>query len=604
MGIFSFLEKLKNTGGTGGQTAIGVYISPKSILEVVEIECSSGKILKYGSVDMPYDLVGRQIAQVSLLELRLQKIFTDLQIPPKSNVILSMPSVMTGFITLPTDLQHDEIITALESEAERNYIFRKYEPCVSYEQIVADEQAASQYIIYSAVQKEQINAIIEVFKNLDLNITAIDSSYAALVRGLSVTNIIDEDINNEKPICCLLITPNSFVILSLIGDKIVDIAEEPLAVKSFNPDDIYPNLASYSIEGIQGKNPEHIVFISESNDVSAEVLSSYLDLECKVSFVECNKFNKKPLFIADSTVITEDLVTISLETAGSACWQPESNAVHFNYIQKSKARKRIGFQLRLGNKSIVFNQKTIEYFMLGIIVFSFIALTATYFICVSVKGGLEKTLSDNYKKKEELEKLLEKQKQAQPTNIVTPSQVVSNVHDTNQKMLESYNAIGEVIPEKLWIDSFSLNDDMTVSIKGRAYNVEDIINFYQNLSKIAKYANFKITSIKVGGQGGPTDARFLRGLPSGLRSSSSLPDLNSIPGLLPEKYYDFSFDSKTAAPPPPTSQAAPVDPNAPAEPQAGSPGSQPQPVPPQSGMVPPQSPSGAAPGALPPPPTP
>ena len=175
----------------------------------------------------------------------------------------------------------------------------------------------TQHIIFSAIQKEEVTRIAGLFEKLDINLVSIDSSYTSLIRGLAISDIAKQVINDGKLWCILLITANNFVIITLSGNKIIDIIEEPLATKSFSADDVYPVIVSYSLDVIKSKNPENLVIVSESNEVLAEQAAKYFNLSCKISVVESNKYAKKQLFNIHHDALIGANTLISPEVVGT-----------------------------------------------------------------------------------------------------------------------------------------------------------------------------------------------------------------------------------------------------------------------------------------------
>lgn len=573
MGILGFLNNLKTTN----KNIIGIFVSSKSVLEIAMIDIKTEKVLKHGKIEMPYDIVTRQISQTPLLEASIIKLFENLNIPLNSSVVISLPTVLMGHQTLPVQLDNEEIKTALISEVERNYIFKRYEPVVSWEQVAINDDSNSQYLTYSAIQKEQVDYIEETAKKIGLDLVAVDSSYASLLRGLSITEISKEDIEADKLWCVIVITINSFVVITMSGNKLIDINEDPLAVKSFNPEDIYPNIASYSMENINSKNPEHIIIISESNDVSAEILSTYFDLTCKVSFIEENNFNKIPLFSGNISKAPDNSENISLETVGAAYWNSANVSLNLNFLEKENASYNFGETVVFMGKQFNLTSQLIEYGLLGLITFCFIALTGIYLICMSINAGIEKSLIERQQELGKMQQAVNEQSKAAQQSVKTnASDIISSVYDKNEKLLQSYNAIGEVIPEKLWVENFELHDNLNTIINGKAYSVEDIVNYYQNLVKTAKFENFKISSIKTAEQDASnsnTNSNTDVTINSG-KESASLPGLSSVSS---QKYYTFSFGNSTAS----TASTPPATPPAPssASPTV-PPGHTPLPLPP------------------------
>ena len=74
------------------------------------------------------------------------------------------------------------------------------------------------------------------------------------------------------------------------GRQLVSIYEEPLAVKSFTEEEVYQVITN-SLDLVLDKYPaSQMVFVSQSDEVSAEYLASVVNTDSTKSYIEDNKF--------------------------------------------------------------------------------------------------------------------------------------------------------------------------------------------------------------------------------------------------------------------------------------------------------------------------
>lgn len=483
----------------GKREVVGVFISPRSTLELILIDIDTYNVINYKSVDFAYDITQRQITSMQLLESTIIGLLEDMNISNSTPVVLSLPTILMGHLTVPFDLESDEIKEAIVSDSETNYIFKKYDPVVSWYNITANEKAETQYILYSSFRKEEIAQIESVFKKIGSNLVAIDSSYVSALRGLATTGIITEDIEKGNIYSVLIVAQNSFVLIVLAGSKIIEIQETPLALKSFNQQDIYPTLTNYCLEGTKGQFLDHLIVVSESDEVSAEILISYIDIECKKTFVETNKYSKSPLFYGNINFEGDKPSVISLEAVGAALFGKSLIPVSFNFMLNAKAMAGFGgTEFKLFGKVIAISTPLINRVLISL-TFITIFLYGLIFIGCS---SWDKSLS--LKIDEQNEKLrvityerakIEKENEAFKRSDV--SQIVTTVYSDNEKIVQSYNAISSVIPQNLWINYVRLDKNLSSLIKGRSLNVDLIMQYYQDLLFSAKFNAFKVQSIKI-----------------------------------------------------------------------------------------------------------
>lgn len=536
MNIFNLFNKL----GDNNKNFVGIYVSPKSILEVVVYDLGSKQILKYTTTDFSYDSISRQISNIKSLELDLQRLFDELRLPANIPVVMTVPTIYMAHQTLPAELEDDELSMALTSETERNYFFIKQEPAVSWSQIAVNAEANTRFILFSAALKQEVDQIQETINKMGINLVAIDSSYAALLRGLSVTGIVDEDIREGKFWSVLLITSNSYVIISLMGNKIIDIMEDPLAIKSLSPEDIYSTITSYSIDNIKSKSPDHVIIISNSNDVSARELSTHFELSCKIDFIEQNQFAKEPLFEGNA----DNKIDISLEAIGTSCWKQTEIPTSFNFLSKASSSAH-GYELEILGQRVVLTTQGLQNFLLAAIVVSIILMGGSYVLGNIMGDSLQKSVDD-------LNSQLAQVKNAGNANESQQSlmSTIYSIYNMNKKLVECYSDLGGVIPEKLWLESVELHDSSIIVIKGKAYNVEDVMNFYQNLVHSTQFNNLKITSIKEvspGPSSTPSPTPNSQGVTINSGNASGLPTLPVIPDPVDLKIYEFELSTVSTA---------------------------------------------------------
>ena len=481
------LNKLK-----GKKEFVGVSISSRSILEVVQFDHETKEILKYGQTELDYDITSKQINNVNSLEMEIKDLFEELGIPLHSSVVLSLPVVSLSHLTLPSSLDNESTKYALISEAEKNYIFKNHEPMVSWEKIAVNEENDTQYLLYSAVKKQELESIEEIFDNLGIHLLGVDASYSSLLRGLAETGLVDEDIKEGKCWNVLLITVNSFVIISFMGDKIIDITEDPIAIKSFNPEDIYPSIASYSLDGVSAKSSEHIVIISTADEVSAKLLSSFFDMECKVSYVDSNNNSEDPIFKGDVDLSDKRLKVVGLQAIGTTCWKKSIIPVNFNFLSNKVAAE--GYNLTILGSNFTLTSELLQNILIGLIILAVISNCILYFIGSTLNGMTDMTLQElNTSLNKDQDELKKFDQPVQKTDVGT---VIKNTYDNDTKVLENFNTISSVIPEKLWLESFTLKSDLSSEIKGKALAINDIIAYYQNLNRVGNFQNLKISSVK------------------------------------------------------------------------------------------------------------
>lgn len=546
-------KELINKYLSGGKKAevdsyIGITITLSSKLEIVQFDTKTQQVLANKKADISYDFITKQINDVDAFETAVQAFFVENEIPTDTPVVISLPAVTNEFASYPLDLSNFELKEALISEAEKNYIFKKTEPTVSFVKIATDKENEIQKVVFSSIQADQIENTKSIFKELKLNPEAIDSTLISLVRGLEATGQISEDLEKHAEWVIFLVAPNSYVIMSFKGYELTGISENAFAIKSFNPEDIYPAMATYFLEGLENKNPDHIILISKTNNISADVLSSYFDMNSKVSFIEENKFAKTLLFPEKIDLFKNNKKTdnetdsfVSLEGVGTTLWNKTKIKLSLNFLEKDEVFSDTissGKEFTILNKKINISSKLIEVALIGLIAFSFVAISLLYIILGSFANGTEKNIEELKKQITDLQSV-EAQVKSKTEAEAKLFNYVFGIYQKNKTFLHSYDVIGKHIPEKLWLDELELTGEYGVNITGRAYSVEDIVSYFRALSKNSKFTNFKISSIKVAVDNNSIQSGYMsQNLPNSL---PNLPDLSLVKSLTAKKFYEFTF---------------------------------------------------------------
>ena len=550
------LKSLISKYFSGPKKGVGINIDPESGLEIVEYDSNLGEILNYFQTEFPYDSLNREI-NIDNFEKVLQNLVRRFDVSSQTPVVLTMPSIFINKKELPMELQADEVSTALVSETEKNYIFKKTEPKISFEFVSTNKDRQTNTYLYSALQKNVLDGIEDVFKRQDIKLTAVETSYAALIRGISAAGLLDDYIENNTSWCAMIIKNNSNAVITLKGNKVNNILESPLALKSLDADDLYSALSSNLVEKIDETEVDSMLIVNYSREIDIDNLITYFSFKCPVIKVENDYFNGTPLFKYQADPNNK---YVSAEVIGSACWKSAPVKFGFNFIGSS-GKDEGGFLSSIG-----LSGNPIHIYLFAAIALSTIVITALTVIFMSVNGFFE---SKNIEMSAQCNKYKAKFSQ--------PVQKVFNLYDTvqegftnNAKFIDSFNALGSVIPEKVWITSVAVDSGLNTEVKGNAYNIEDIVAYYKNLLTVSKFNNLKIKSIKVVGEADSNSNSSNSNTPTSVNinppplsppSSGAAPALppppsiagqdissNTTPSSPSQKYYEFIFGNPSEEP--------------------------------------------------------
>jgi len=502
-----FLKNLIEKINTPASECVGVHISSDSKLEVIVYDKELATVKNCEKIDLNYDNVQRQIVPEEF-EAALFKLINKMGIPNNYPFYVCLPNILTSIKTLTSDLEDIELEVAFNSEAEKSYIFKKTEPKSSWNLISKNEQNLANTYIYSVIQRELLTRIQEIFAVNNLKLIAIDTSFAALVRGLAVSGILNENIENNTKWAIVTISPINYIIAKFEGPKLLNIQEMPIALKALDPEVLYSTIGSAVSEKLSADKPENLYIVSQTSYFIAEKLSGQINFSTNIHTIDNNKINGEYLFISKAS---SSLLSTSPESVGIACWKDAPIDLNFNFSDVNRETEIYGVLANIGIK------KTLHLYLFMGIIGSTLLITIFSLLLLGFNTLLNMHIKKQYQQIGNLKKI-----KVDSPKVFKLENVKTRAYQKNLELITSYDAIGAAIPEKIWLDSFYIDGELNTVITGKAYNIEDIIIYFENLQKISKFKNLKIKSIKISSDG-------------------------EVPGVIPQK----TQEKDLALPPPP-----------------------------------------------------
>ena len=126
------LENILSQLGVGSKDTVYLSVTPGVGLELIQLDIQSRTVKNYAYRPLEYNESLREITDIEAFKNAVNELFEELKINLKSNVVLNLPMVLLGSKELPLLLGDDAIQEALTSEVEQSYIFKRYEPVVSW----------------------------------------------------------------------------------------------------------------------------------------------------------------------------------------------------------------------------------------------------------------------------------------------------------------------------------------------------------------------------------------------------------------------------------------------------------------------------------------
>lgn len=465
-----------------------VYMSltPGVGLELIQLDASTRSVKNYANRPVAYNESLRQIASLQEFKNAVTELFQELNINPKCNVTLNLPTVLFGSKELALMLADDAINEALTSEVEQSYIFKRFDPMISWCDCPKITSGDVRKLFYSAIQKDLIDEISAVFTELGAKLVSVQTTTTSILKALAFSNLAEAQMQENTTWNLMLVSSNGYSICSMVGTSIVDYYEEPLAIKSFEGDEVYNAISSSLQITLMSYPANYLYIISQTDLVSAELLAKRVQVETSVSYLENNDFKKNDFIPVSLEVLEETARKISLEAIGIASC--ENLPVKFDFLETSTGAETT---IDDPNEPVPISFGSYEFQISPNMARNLAFIPVAILLLPAILCLLILPMSLN-KKQEMLNNVNNKIKglEAQVKNAEATNSALGNFNENteiqkvlteNRSRLLSYSALGETVPQNVWLTYFVAKENGKINIKGESTDVEDIYLFFKNI---------------------------------------------------------------------------------------------------------------------------
>ena len=541
MDLNSILEQL----GVGSKETVYLSVTPGVGLELIQLDVSGRTVKNYSYRPLEYNEALRELSDIEGFKNAVTELFAELKISLKSNVVLNLPMVFFGSKELPLLLADDAVTEALTSEVEQSYIFKRYEPVISWADASNAQTGDLRKLFYSAIQKNVIDDIKNALTELGCKLVNVEMSLTSLLKALAFTGLATEQMKDNVSWNLMLISQSGYSICSMIGKNIVDYYEEPLAIKSFEGEEIYNAINASAQITLMSYPANYLYVISETDMVSAELLSKRLQTDGIVNFWENNSFKKQDALPVSLEVLEDTARKISLEAIGIAVGSSVSMPVKFSFLAGASGEGLADdpnepVHIVLGENEFDISPNAARNIACAIAIVLLIPAIIGFFVVPMVAKQKQALLDEvNTKLQQTNAEITRLQEEQNKQNDFDINAEIKKVITNNRSKLMAYTALGEAVPKNLWVTYFVAKDDGKFDIKGDSSNVEDIYLFFRNMKDSLISTKLRLHKLEM--------------------KSDSVDDAVTIDPNQPTDY-EFEVTNMTSAelnPPPPP------DPNAP-----------------------------------------
>ena len=473
--------------GVGSKDTVYLSVTPGIGLELIQLDIQSRTVKNYAYRPLEYNEALRELSDIEGFKNAVTELFNELKVPLKSSVVLNLPMVLFGSKELPLLLADDAVTEALTSEVEQSYIFKRYEPVISWTDSSNSQSGDLRKLFYSAIQKNVIDDIKNALNELGITLAGIETSLTSILKALAFTGLAAEQMKDNVSWNLMLISQNGYSICSMIGKNIVDYYEEPLAIKSFEGDEIYNAINASAQITLMSYPANYLYVISETDMVSAELLSKRLQADGIINFWENNTFKKQDALPVSLEVLEETAHKISLEAIGVAVGNNVNMPIKFNFMSGSSSEglsddPNEPVHVVLGSSEFDISPNAARNiavaFAIVILIPAIIAFLVVPMIANKKQALLDDVNSRLQQTDAEIKRLQEEQNKQNDFDV---NAEIKKVLTDNRAKLMAYTALGEAVPKNLWVTYFVAKDDGKFDIKGDSSNVEDIYLFFRNM---------------------------------------------------------------------------------------------------------------------------
>ena len=475
---------------------VGLAVTPNIGLEALVFDKDSNNVVKYGQKFIEYNIASREIQDYNSLRSAIGDLFNELEIQKeKANVYLVLPNVHFGFRSVEDpSIDSDAIESMILSDASESYLFKQSEPQSAFVDLNARTGANSKYIAHSSIQRKVVEEIQDACMDIGVNIVGIEGSTSAIPRGIALTGLVDDVVQENQNWDILLVNPNNYAIFQMSGSRILDYIEVPFAIMSFEGEEVYTALSSAVQQYLPNYPAKRLVIVSQTDNVSAELLKTAVIFDEEIVAVDSNKFSEKPCAKIAPSVIEQTALSMSPSALGASTPKKGGFAT-LNVMGDMSYDGVVTYGvLEIGDKEIELNSDSIMKFS---ILISGALLVLTLIVCglffgiasfFGAKAGELQTRIDTLNTEiTELEKNV-------AAGITT---LIKQISENNKIAINYYDSLSTDIPSHVWLTYYINKDGKEVGIEGFSLDINDIYEYFKSLKMLAPNSDIKLNKLEV-----------------------------------------------------------------------------------------------------------
>ncbi len=484
---------------TNKDKIVGIAVTPGIGLEVVVLNSAKRIIESYGRRELDYNFPGRNIKDYGQFKIAMKELMDELKIPQKSLCYVVLPNVYFDFIYMPASSPIDEVKTAIVSKAEDNYTFQKQgsDPISGWCEVINDGGAEMKKYAFSSFRRNDVDSLKISINELGLKLAGLETSYSASLRGLYCAGLVDDVVEEQAPWTVMLVNTNSFTLFQMQGGAFVDYSDVPLAIKSFSPKEAYQAIVSNATQLLQNYTTSRLYIISQTDEISSEVLKKQLNIGVDTVAIDSNKYSKAPLLEVMSTSDFNVANSLTVTSLGAANPRSAFKFVLNSLQDDPDAGFGAYFSTHMFGKQIEITSSLVQQTCFTLAFIFAVIFGAIGGISILADNGFKEKISNADSQIQALNRQIDEMQKVDEKQEVDMTALIDYVEKNNISALTLYDSISSDIPKNIWLTKYYSKDGNRIAIQGIAQNIVDVYEYYKNLKVASPQTDIKLTELKV-----------------------------------------------------------------------------------------------------------
>ncbi len=468
------LEKL----GFKNKTHVSISVSVNNFIELVCIDERTKAVVRYASGNIKYNTAIKEIMDLTEFQEVVEGLFEDAGLSPfDCSVTLNLPNVYFAISNIDNSMDKNSSEDLILDDLEDLYIFKKNEPVISSVTLSNPSEKTLKIVVSGAIQSKVVSSMIDIFDSVGAELVRIDTSYSSLFKALTYCERFNKLITKDNTSVIILVTTISCTSFYMKGQTIAEVVEEPLAVKSFSPEEVYAVVSKITANAVSKNNPQNLLIISEAEEIDAEGLAGSINFKGELDYFNKNIKRSDDFIDIDPTQdIDVNLATyLTLEAVGAAVSDYEDFPVDLNFMPSGRIQKNI---IKIGDLEGDWRPFAVACIIIAVLCAGVLygitnAIVSTQITAMNnEKGELDKSINifkTNTSKKDD------KQESIFP--------ILQTISTNNKSVIDVYNALSTTIPDDIYIKRFVANPQGGIGILGESRSSESVNDFIKGLKE-------------------------------------------------------------------------------------------------------------------------